>query len=156
MDYLDRDARVSCRLAAPTKPRWQGEIRVMTAKGKGYLLVVEDMQAGANSYVRTEDADQLVQSIGNRIFAAASDIQNQYVQAGYTVSTLTGTLRADLQTTVNCFIFDRFDGEPPAGILEGGGPGYARSTVGIYCANDADAAADGTVERVLAQIQRPR
>jgi hypothetical protein len=31
-----------------------------------------------------------------------------------------------------------------------------RSTFGIYCANDRDAASDRTVEQVLAQIQRPR
>jgi hypothetical protein len=155
MDYLDPDAQVSCKLLAPTKPRWHGEIRVMTARGKGYSLVVEDMQAGEDSYVRTDDADNIVQNIGNHLFASASDIQNQYVQAGYTVSTLSGTLRSDPQVTVNCFIFDRFDGQPPSGILEGG-PGYARSTVGIYCANDRDAAADRTVEQVLAQIQRPQ
>jgi hypothetical protein len=123
--------------------------------GRGYVLIAEDMQAGDDSYIRTEDADDLVQKIGNRIFATASDIQNQYVQAGYTVSTLTGTLRSDPQATVNCFIFNRFDGEPPKGILADG-PGYARSTFGIYCANDRDAASDRTVEQVLAEIQRPR
>jgi hypothetical protein len=67
----------------------------------------------------------------------------------------TGTLRSDPQTTENYFIFHRFDREPPKGVLADG-PGYARSTFGIYCANDRDAESDRTFEQVLAQIQRPR